>query len=152
MTSLAQKYPGKKYFKGPKTGQFSCNPLGKNPGDLWIIPNVKHNHIEKTIHPCQFPVELIERLVLALTKKGDLVIDPYGGVGTTACAAVLNKRRAAISDTMADYLEVARKRVELAALGKLQIRPKDRPVYKPDPRTAVARRPAGLGSATLLEM
>jgi adenine-specific DNA-methyltransferase len=51
---VPQKYPGKKYFKGPKTGQFSCNPLGKNPGDLWIIPNVKSNHVEKTEHPCQF--------------------------------------------------------------------------------------------------
>jgi adenine-specific DNA-methyltransferase len=149
---IPQKYPGKKYFKGPKTGQYSCNPLGKNPGDLWIIPNVKHNHIEKTAHPCQFPVELIERLVLALTNRGDLVVDPYGGVGTTACAAVMNKRRAAISDTVLDYLEIARQRIELAVLGKLQVRPKDRPVYKPDPRTAVARRPSDLGSATLLEM
>jgi adenine-specific DNA-methyltransferase len=60
---VPQKYPGKKYFKGPKIGQYSCNPLGKNPGDVWTIPNVKHNHIEKTVHPCQFPIELVERLV-----------------------------------------------------------------------------------------
>jgi adenine-specific DNA-methyltransferase len=73
---VPQKYPGKKYFKGPKTGEYSCNPLGKNPSDLWVIPNVKHNHPEKTVHPCQFPIELIERLVLALTNPGDLVIDP----------------------------------------------------------------------------
>ena len=66
---VPQKYPGKKYFKGPKAGQYSCNPLGKNPGDVWTIPNVKSNHVEKTGHPCQFPVELIERLVLALTRK-----------------------------------------------------------------------------------
>ena len=37
---VPQKYPGKKYFKGPKAGQYSCNPLGKNPGDIWNIPNV----------------------------------------------------------------------------------------------------------------
>ena len=67
---VPQKYPGKKYFKGPKAGQYSCNPLGKNPGDVWMIPNVKSNHIEKTGHPCQFPVELIERLVLSLTRAG----------------------------------------------------------------------------------
>ncbi len=48
---IPQKYPGKKYFKGPKAGQYSCNPLGKNPGDLWVIPNVKSNHVEKTEHP-----------------------------------------------------------------------------------------------------
>ena len=44
---VPQKYPGKKYFKGPKVGQLSCNPLGKNPGDVWDIPNVKYNHVEK---------------------------------------------------------------------------------------------------------
>ncbi len=73
---MPQKYPGKKYFKGPKAGQYSCNPLGKNPGDIWVIPNVKNNHVEKTDHPCQFPVELIERLVLSLSKENDWVFDP----------------------------------------------------------------------------
>src|SRR5574341_180835 len=73
---VPQKYPGKKHYKGPKKGMPSGNPLGKNPGDVWVIPNVKHNHIEKTIHPCQFPVELVERLVLALTRPGDVVLDP----------------------------------------------------------------------------
>lgn len=138
---IPQKYPGKKYFKGAKVGQYSCNPLGKNPGDLWVIPNVKHNHIEKTTHPCQFPIELIQRLVLALTEPGDLVVDPYMGVGSTACAAVLNKRRAAGADLVPEYLTIARERVELALMGKLQIRPMGRPVYQPDTRTSVARRP-----------
>jgi adenine-specific DNA-methyltransferase len=141
---VPQKYPGKKYFKGAKLGQYSCNPLGKNPGDLWIIPNVKHNHIEKTMHPCQFPVELIQRLVLALTKPGDLVVDPYVGVGSTACAAVLNKRRAAGADTSLEYVKIARERVELALVGKLPIRPMGRAVYQPDIRTSVARRPPEL--------
>jgi adenine-specific DNA-methyltransferase len=71
---VPSKYPGKKYFKGPKRGQLSGNPLGKNPGDVWIFPNVKNNHVEKTIHPCQFPVELVERLVLAMTKSSDAVL------------------------------------------------------------------------------
>src|SRR3990170_7511275 len=95
---VPQKYPGKKAFKGPRIGQLTSNPLGKNPGDVWIIPNVKHNNVEKTDHPCQFPVELVERLVLALTKERDLVIDPYIGVGSTAVAAVKHGRRAAGAD------------------------------------------------------
>ncbi len=74
---VPSKYPGKKYFKGPKIGQLSGNPLGKNPGDVWVFPNVKNNHVEKTVHPCQFPVELVERLVLSLTEPGDAVLDPY---------------------------------------------------------------------------
>jgi adenine-specific DNA-methyltransferase len=146
---IPQKYPGKKYFKGARIGQYSCNPLGKNPGDLWIIPNVKHNHIEKTTHPCQFPIELIQRLVLALTNPGDLVVDPYVGVGSTACAAVLNKRRAAGADIVPEYVNVARQRVELALMGKLQVRPMGRPVYQPDTRTSVARRPPDLDNPHL---
>lgn len=128
---VPQKYPNKKYFRGPNAGQLSSNPLGKNPGDLWIFPNVKHNHIEKTIHPCQFPVELVERLVLSLTNEGDLVLDPYIGVGTTAVAAIMHARRAAGADIIYDYIEIAHQRVLLAQAGMLKTRPMDRPVYEP---------------------
>lgn len=138
---VPQKYPGKKYFKGKKAGQYSCHPLGKNPGDVWQIPNVKHNHIEKTSHPCQFPIELVERLVLALTNPGDLVIDPYSGVGSAACAAVIHGRRAAGSDTSAEYIAVARERVKMALAGKLRRRPLGRPVYQPGPNDRIARKP-----------
>jgi len=138
---VPQKYPGKKHFKGPKTGEYSCNPLGKNPGDLWIIPNVKHNHPEKTSHPCQFPIELIERLVLALTNPGDLIIDPYMGVGTTAVAAILHNRRAAGAEIMKEYILKAKERINDAFTGAVKRRPMDRPIYQPDLSTAVARPP-----------
>lgn len=138
---VPQKYPGKKHFKGAKKGEPSANPLGKNPGDVWIIPNVKHNHVEKTIHPCQFPVELVERLVLALTNSGDLVVDPYMGVGSALAAAVLHGRRAAGADTEKQYVEIARQRVESAADGTLSVRPRNRPVYAPPADTSLTRRP-----------
>ena len=86
---MPQKYPQKRHFKGPKKGELSGNPLGKNPSDIWDIPNVKANHIEKTTHPCQFPVELIERLVLSMTEENDWVFDPFMGVGSTAIAALI---------------------------------------------------------------
>ncbi|MDH4269935.1 MAG: site-specific DNA-methyltransferase, partial [Dehalococcoidia bacterium] len=104
---IPQKYPGKKYFKGAKTGQYSCNPLGKNPGDLWVIPNVKSNHVEKTKHPCQFPVELIERLVLSLTNEADWVLDPFLGTGTTIIAAIRHGRRGIGAETVPEYVELA---------------------------------------------
>jgi len=138
---VPQKYPGKKYFKGPKAGEYSSNPLGKNPGDLWVIPNVKHNHIEKTAHPCQFPVELVERLVLSMTNEGDLVVDPYMGVGSTLCAAALHGRRSAGSDVVWEYVTLARDRVMQALAGTLRTRPMDRPVYEPDAKMKVAQRP-----------
>lgn len=128
---VPQKYPGKKYFKGPKAGQFSCNPLGKNPGDLWVIPNVKNNHVEKTGHPCQFPVELVERLVLSLTDPGDWVFDPFAGVGTTMAAAVRHGRRGAGSELVEAYSQVARERIRAAFDGKLKTRPMHTPVYDP---------------------
>jgi adenine-specific DNA-methyltransferase len=143
---VPQKYPGKKHFKGPRAGQYSCNPLGKNPGDVWVIPNVKHNHVEKTAHPCQFPIELVERLVLALTKPGDMVVDPYIGAGSTACAAVLHGRRAAGSDTSGDYLKIARQRVELALNGALRRRALGKEIYVPRPNDKIARRPPELGT------
>ena len=138
---VPQKYPGKKHFKGPRAGQLSGNPLGKNPGDLWIIPNVKHNHIEKTDHPCQFPVELIERLIRAMTNAGDLVVDPYLGVGTTICASVMNDRRGAGADTSADYLRIANERIELAFAGQLRTRKVGTEVYEPDPNCKLSKRP-----------
>jgi adenine-specific DNA-methyltransferase len=138
---VPQKYPGKKHFKGPKAGQFSCNPLGKNPGDVWVIPNVKHNHVEKTIHPCQFPVELVERLVLSMTKEGDWVLDPYMGVGTALAAAVRRGRKGLGAEVVPEYVEVARKRVIAARAGMLRTRPMERPVYKPNGRESVAQNP-----------
>jgi adenine-specific DNA-methyltransferase len=129
---VPQKYPNKKYFKGPKKGELSGNPLGKNPSDIWDIPNVKANHIEKTCHPCQFPVELIERLVLALTNPGDWVLDPYMGVGTSAIASLMHKRKSIGAEIMPEYFQIALDRIRLAEKGELKIRPMERPVYDPD--------------------
>lgn len=138
---VPQKYPGKKHFKGPKAGQYSCNPKGKNPGDVWVIPNVKHNHVEKTVHPCQFPVELIERLVLSMTVSGGLVVDPFMGVGTTAIAALRHGRRSAGAETNLDYYEVARERIALESAGQLRTRPMHRNVHVPSGSERVCRNP-----------
>ena len=128
---VPQKYPGKKYFKGPKAGQYSCNPLGKNPGDLWMIPNVKSNHVEKTEHPCQFPVELIERLVLSMTHEGDWVFDPFLGVGTAIVAAIRHGRRGVGAEVVSKYAEVAKQRIHQELAGILKTRPMGRPIYDP---------------------
>lgn len=129
---VPQKYPGKKYFKGPKAGKYSCNPLGKNPGDLWVIPNVKSNHVEKTEHPCQFPVELIERFVLSMTNEGDWVFDPFLGTGTTIVAAIRHNRRCAGAETVPDYVHIARDRIQQEMDGTLRTRPMHKPVYDPE--------------------
>lgn len=129
---VPSKYPNKRHFKGPRAGELSGNPLGKNPSDLWTIPNVKHNHVEKTDHPCQFPVELIERLVLSMTDPGDNVFDPYMGVGSSVIAALKNGRTGYGCDVDADYVAAAWERVHLLRAGLLKTRPMGKPVYDPN--------------------
>jgi len=108
---VPQKYPNKKHWKGPRKGQFTSHPLGKNPGDVWAFRNVKHNHEEQTIHPCQFPEDMIERIVLATTERGDIVLDPYMGSGTTAVVARNFGRHFCGAEIEKQYIEVALRRL-----------------------------------------
>ena len=136
-----QKYPGKRMYHGPRKGQFSGNPKGKNPSDVWSIPNVKAKHVEKLRHPCQFPVGLADRLVRALSRRGDLVCDPYMGSGSTGVAAILNGRRFIGAEIKGKYVRIAADRLTLAYQGTVPHRPVERPIFVPGPGLAVARRP-----------
>ncbi len=150
---IPSKYPGKRHYKGKLKGQPSCNPLGKNPSDLWFvlqndwenevwnIPNVKQNHPEKTIHPCQFPVELVERCVLALTGKNDWVLDPYCGVGSTLIAAIKNERKAMGCDKEKLYIDTAEKRIHDYYSNDLKIRPIGKPIFTPSGKEKVCQVP-----------
>ena len=128
---IPQKYPHKKHFKGTKKGELSCNPKGKNPSDVWDIPNVKNNHTEKTAHPCQFPVELVERLVLSMTQENDLVLDPFVGVGSTLVAALKHKRKGIGAEIEAQYVAIAADRVQATWQGILPTRAMNKPIYTP---------------------
>lgn len=137
---VPQKYPGKRAYKGPRRGEYSGNPLGKNPGDVWALPNVKSNHVEKTGHPCQFPVGLITRLIRATTEPGQTVLDPFAGSGTTAIAALETGRKYICVEREAEYFRIADDRVKAWHEGSLRIRD-DAPPAAVDLRSAVARRP-----------
>lgn len=125
----ATKYPGKRYYKGPKKGQYSSNPLGQNPSDIWDIPNVKSNHVEKTSHPCQFPVGLIERLVLALTPKTGTVFDPFSGVASAGVASIIHERKYYGCEKEVEYVNIAKQRMLDALNGKANYRPHDKAIY-----------------------
>jgi adenine-specific DNA-methyltransferase len=133
---IPSKYPNKKHYKGPNKGKVSSHPLGKNPSDVWEIPNVKANHVEKTDHPCQFPVGLVERLVLSLTNPGQKVLDPYLGVGSSAVAALMHGRQAYGCDIVPEYVDVAKERIESLISGDLRVRPMNKPIYEPQPARA----------------
>ena len=150
---VPSKYPGKRHFKGDKKGQPSCNPLGKNPSDiwefivkewdneLWNIPNVKSNHPEKTIHPCQFPIELVERCVLALTNEQDWVLDPYAGVASALLAALKHNRKAMGVEKEKEYVNIGKQRIYDFYKGNLKYRPIGTEVYKPTGKERVSQIP-----------
>jgi len=126
---IDSKYPAKKHYKGPKKGTYSSNPKGKNPEDVWDIPNVKGNHVEKTIHPCQFPIGLIQRLALSMTEPGDLIFDPFSGVASAGATAALLQRRFWGCDTNREYLKIGKSRINKALEGSLPYRPHDKPIF-----------------------
>lgn len=150
---VPSKYPGKRYFKGPKKGLPSGNPLGKNPSDIWEvvikdwdklmwdIPNVKCNHPEKTDHPCQFPIELVERCVLALTDENSWVLDPFSGVGSTVIAAIKNDRNAIGIEKEETYCKIANQRINDFNEGILKIRPINKPIHIPTGNDKVSQVP-----------
>lgn len=108
---VPQKYQNKKSWRGSNKGELTCNPLGKNPGDVWIFQNVKHNHEEQTVHPAAFPEDMVARMVLATTHEGDVVLDPYMGTGTVAVASRDLNRRYLGAEIDAGYHEVALNRI-----------------------------------------
>lgn len=160
---IPSKYPGKRYFKGEKKGQISSNPKGKNPEDvwemtlerlvddwdsqIWEIPNVKNNHPEKVSHPCQFPVELVERCVLALTNENDIVYDPFAGVGSSLIAALKNNRQAYGTELEQCYVDIGLERIHKLAEDTLQTRPIYRQIWKPKQSDKIAQIPEEWRSA-----
>lgn len=150
---IPSKYPGKRYFKGEKKGKISGNPKGKNPSDiwnilaadfntcLWNIPNVKSNHPEKTIHPCQYPIELVERLVLAMTNKNGVVFDPFMGVGSALLAGLLHNRRTMGVDKEREYFDITKSRIRDLENGILKKRALGKPVHKPTGKEKVSQIP-----------
>lgn len=129
---IPQKYPRKRHFKGPRVGEYSCNPKGKNPSDVWEMPNVKSNHVEKTEHPCQFPVGLVERLVLSMSDQDDWVLDPFLGTGSTIIAALRHNRRGAGAEIVKRYVEISHQRIKREIAGELRTRPMNKPIYDPN--------------------
>jgi len=151
------KYPGKSGYKKhikDKYKKVTSTKGGKNPEDVWKdyyqdqiderlidtsqlneiksnlydIPNVKSHHVEKIDHPCQFPVALITRLILALTDKGDFVLDPFCGAGSTGVACAISDRNFLGIDMVKSYIYGAKNRINDALnYNYKNIRP-DKPV------------------------
>jgi adenine-specific DNA-methyltransferase len=117
------KYPNQK-----KNGKLKCNPLGKNPTDVWQIAKVtsgtNRSSKERTPHPAQFPITMIDRIIKAGSNEGDLILDPFIGSGTTALAAMKNNRKFIGFEISKDYCKIAADRIE-----KYKTKPKQEDLF-----------------------
>lgn len=145
---VEQKYAGKKAYRGPRKGQYSSNPMGKNPSDVWELVNVKSMHVEKTGHPCQFPVALVQRLIRALTNEGDSVFDPFAGVASAGVAALLEGRAFWGAEINEEYIAIGSERLAETLRGTVLHRPLDRQILNPAKAGKVALNPWKNGLAT----
>lgn len=108
--------PNVKYPNQKKNGKVKVNPNGKNPTDVWEFPKVtsgqNRSSPERTPHPAQFPLAVIERIIRASSNPNDLILDPFMGSGTTAVAALENGRSVLGFEIRPDYCAIAAQRIE----------------------------------------
>jgi len=104
-----------KYPNSKRNGKLRVNTLGKNPSDVWEIAKVTTGHNrsseERTSHPCQFPTDLINRLVLGFTNENSIVFDPFVGSGTTFESCLRHKRFCVGFEVLPEYCDIAIERI-----------------------------------------
>jgi len=114
----AVRDPNVKYPNQRKNGKLKCNPMGKNPGDVWILPKVTSGSgrasSERTPHPAQFPLAVVKRIILASSNPGELVLDPFAGSGSTLVASLHCERRCIGVEVRPDYCAIAERRIRAA--------------------------------------
>lgn len=108
--------PNVKYPNQKKNGKLRCNPLGKNPSDVWQIAKVtsgsKRSSKERTKHPAQFPNELIDKFVQGFSNPNDIILDPFIGSGTTAEMSLKYGRKCIGFEIRNDYCEITVDRIQ----------------------------------------
>jgi len=108
--------PNVKYPNQKKNGKFRCNPLGKNPSDVWEFPKVttgsKRSSEERTDHPAQFPLPVVERVIKASSNQLDVVLDPFSGSGSSGLAAAAFGRIYVGFELRKDYCDATAERME----------------------------------------
>jgi len=95
-------------------GDKRANPKGRVPSDVWQFPRIPGNSKSRTGHPCQQPIEILKRIILATTNKGDCVLDPFSGSGTGPLAAMLCGRNGIGIEQSAKFADLSRVRIRKA--------------------------------------
>ncbi len=116
----AVRDPNVKYPNQKKNGKIKVNPLGKNPSDVWQFPKVtsgkNRSSKERTSHPAQFPLAVVDRIVKACSNRDDILLDPFVGSGSLIEAATREGRAAIGFEINREYVDLAAKRLSQGAL------------------------------------
>lgn len=88
------------------------NMRGANPGDVWEFSHVHYSQKNRQIHPTQKPEGLIERMILASSNKGETVLDPFLGSGTTLRVAHYTNRKCIGIEINKEYVDISKKRLK----------------------------------------
>lgn len=83
----------------------------KVPGNVWSIHRVRYKMPEYEKHPTQKPVSLLDRIILASSNPGDLILDPFSGTFTTGAVASKHKRRFIGIEIEREYVEIGLRRI-----------------------------------------
>lgn len=84
----------------------------KQMKDVWITSTVKRSEKKYGNHPTQKPKEILEKIILASTDEGDIILDPFNGSGTTGVVAnILNRKYIGIEKER-EYIELSKRRLE----------------------------------------
>lgn len=107
--------PNVKYPNSKRNGKLRVNTLGKNPSDVWEIAKIttgkNRSSAERTSHPCQFPTDLINRIILGFSNQNDIVFDPFVGSGTTLVSSLMQNRYSIGFEINKPYCELIKNRI-----------------------------------------
>ncbi len=105
------------YYRRPDAGQIFMNQgvsWEGSPGDfdVWKFAQPQTNFVQDTkLHPTQKPLGLLKHIVETLTQKGDMILDPFAGAGTTAVACIGTGRNYVVIEREAEYIELIKERI-----------------------------------------
>jgi adenine-specific DNA-methyltransferase len=116
--------PNVKYPNQKKNGKFRCNALGKNPSDVWEFPKVttgaKRSSKERTGHPAQFPLPVVERIIRVSSNVAEIVLDPFAGSCSAGVAAAGSGRLFIGIELSENYCKLAAERFESFQRARIQ--------------------------------
>ncbi|QTA83156.1 SAM-dependent DNA methylase [Desulfonema limicola] len=97
-------------YRGEKPKPYNTK---KVPGNVWNFPRVRYRMEEYEKHPTQKPVAVIERIIIASSNPGDIVLDPFSGTFTTSYVAKKYNRKSIGVEAEEEYVKIGLRRMQI---------------------------------------